>query len=127
MRAMPCRISGHRADAPPSRPPCTTKKKGKPKLPLQIWSGKRDLNPRSNSLKTQDFSLVLRCRCAELCTKSKGLATSAKPQILHQTKKRYGVLLGPEDQSLRERFGQNSAHAPTSMKPLTPSSQLSAS
>src|SRR3990167_9018496 len=46
MRAMPCRISGHRADAPPSRPPCTTKKKGKPKLPLQIWSGKRVSNSR---------------------------------------------------------------------------------
>ncbi len=46
MRAMPCRISGHRADALPSRPPCTTKKKGKPKLPLQIWSGKRVSNSR---------------------------------------------------------------------------------
>ena len=66
------------------------------------WSGKRDLNPRSNSLTTLDFFLVRRRRCTKLCTTSKRLATGAKSLILHQTKKRHQCLLTPSLQS-RER------------------------
>ena len=43
---MPCRFSGHKRVGCKTHSPCASKKKGKPKLPLQIWSGKRVSNSR---------------------------------------------------------------------------------
>ncbi len=49
-----------------------------------IWSGKRDLNPRFNSLITQQFLLLIVPRRTALCTNSSRLATPSRYFLRHR-------------------------------------------
>ena len=51
---------------------------------FEFWSGKRDLNPRFNSLITQQFLLLIVPRRTALCTNSSRLATPSRHFLRHR-------------------------------------------